>query len=176
MERSKRTCKAIALLQLFSLREFNGSRTRSLKVPRAAPRKTAAGALHKATQPTSAVHNWHFLVTKVLEPKRIVLDKHSNYTNMQTELQLAGTCAHDALTCMCTHIRPSAEAPRYPGHQSPRRVGWFAGGRAKPWQTRLYTNETHPTRPSQTKALGIPMPARTPSFSQTWVGGSREVS
>ena len=63
---------------------------------------------------------------------------------------------------MCTHIRPSAEAPRYPGHQSPRRVGWFAGGRAEPWQTRLYT-KTHPGNPPK------PDPeqhcSRRPSFS-----------
>ena len=39
------------------------------------------------------------------------------------------------MTCTCTHIRPSAEAPRYPGHQSPRRAGWYAGGGAQPQQT-----------------------------------------
>ena len=48
VERSKRTCKAIAPLQLFSLREFDGSRTQSLKVPRVPPRRTAAGALPKS--------------------------------------------------------------------------------------------------------------------------------
>ena len=47
VERSKRTCKAIALLQLFSLREFDGSRTQSLKVPRVPPRKDLPQARYK---------------------------------------------------------------------------------------------------------------------------------
>ena len=47
VERSKRTCEAIALLQLFSLREFYGSRTQSLKVPRRPPRKDLPQARYK---------------------------------------------------------------------------------------------------------------------------------
>ena len=100
VERSKRTCKAIALLQLFSLRKFNGSRIRSSKSLGQRRAKTAAGALQKATQPTSAVHTWHCLVTRYLSQNSLAFELRRTCKLHNYKLQLAETCAHDAVTCM----------------------------------------------------------------------------
>ena len=64
--------KAIALLQLFSLREFNGSRTRSLKVPRVPPRKDCRRRATKSNATYVCRAHLALPSNKVLEPKRFV--------------------------------------------------------------------------------------------------------
>ena len=63
--------KAIALLQLFSLREFDGSRTQSLKVPRVPPRKDCRRRATKSKATYVCRAHLALPSNKVLEPKYI---------------------------------------------------------------------------------------------------------
>ena len=154
----------MALLQLFSLREFEGSRTRSLKVPRAAPRKDCRRRATKSNATYVCRAQLALPSNQALEPKRLVWTNIFLNTHADYKLQLAETCAHDAKTCMCTHIRPPAEASR--SRTSKCQEGGVVSRRqGEALADTPMHDETHPTQTLLTKALGIQMPARSPSFA-----------
>ena len=133
MERNKRTCQSNrAAAAIFAPRvrwvADPVSQSPYIGYRRA---RTAAGALQKATQPTSAVHTWHCLVTRYLSQKYW----HSNELR-QTCKSLQAAALQRQVHMPHRHVcaLTFAPQPRLPGpaHQVPGGRGDCGGGWAQP--------------------------------------------